>query len=160
MSFRIIFALAFIVALGVAGLYGYKKGRDDDRARSNLVIAKMVIKAKEDVEAASKENERLSRELLATKEKAQNDLQTEIERNNRWRHSADAGSRLMREQLADFARGADAANDSVTACRADAEALGLSLEAALRASAVCAGDAEEASASTRTMLASWPRVVR
>ena len=52
--------------------------------------------------------------------------------------------------------GVAASDDSVAACRDRAERTFVSLEAALRTSRECAGDAEDASEGERSLLGSWP----
>jgi len=64
----------------------------------------------------------------------------------------------MRNQLAAVATGGRTeAEDTVAACRARADALGVVLETALRAHRVCELDAEDLASGLRAMQAAWPR---
>ena len=63
----------------------------------------------------------------------------------------------VRDELARAAAGGvEAADDSVVACRARADALGRVLGQALQASAQCATDAEDLAAELRRLRAAWP----
>lgn len=146
------------VAIAAAGVLGYSKGVAADKQRSGLVIANMVIAAEKALAAANKETRALGDQLQATKEEAENALQTERTRNDRIKIAAASDGGRMQRYITDFASGAGATQDSLTACRSDARALGELLDGALRAHAVCSGAAEQEAGTARSLLAAWPRV--
>jgi hypothetical protein len=153
-------AIVLLVCLALAGSHwkAYKTGVSDDRQRSDLVISGMVNDANERLLKANAATKAQTEALQATKERADRELQTERARNERRLADARATSDLVRDQLAEFARGKQSGDDTVQACRADAKALGVSLDTALRTSQECAGDAENESATARAVLEAWPVV--
>ena len=151
---------ALVIAATLAGLWwhGYKRGEAADKARSDLVIERMVAKATEELAQANALIRQQTDALQATKERAERDLQTERARNERRLADARATSSLVREQLAEFARGAGEDQNSAAACRRDASALGDVLASALQANAECTGHAEAEAGNARALLAAWPTV--
>jgi cell division protein FtsN len=151
---------AVLVMLALAGLWwhGYKKGERTDKQRSDLVIAGIVNDANERLLKANALIKQQSDALQANAERARRDLQTERARNERRLADARATADLVRESVAEFARGQQPDNDSIPACRSDAKALGVSLDKALRSDLECRGDAEEANSSARVLLDAWPEV--
>ncbi len=149
------------LAVGVASRVAYNKGVAADKQRSDLVISGMVNKALEDSVAANRRNAAITAELEATKERHARDLQTERERNTaRVVVATGPGADRVRKQLTTIARGPGPGTDTVPACREDASGLGDVLATALRAHAVCTGNAEEEAGSARALLGAWPVVSR
>ena len=155
---RAIIAIACVAALAGLWWHGYKKGIATDKQRSDLVIERMVAKATEELAQANALIRQQTDALQANKERAERDLQTERARNERRLADARATSSLVREQLAEFARGAGEDQNSAAACRRDASALGDVLASALQAHAECTGHAEAEAGNARALLAAWPKV--
>lgn len=155
---RVVAALLIVAALAGLWWHGYKKGERADKARSDLVIAGMVNDANERLLKANAAIKAQTDALQANKERADRELQTERARNERRLADARATADLVRDQLADFASGPGADQDSVAACRSDASAIGNVLGAALQAHAVCSGHAEAEAANARSLLEAWPTV--
>ena len=96
---RVIAALVIVAALAGLWWHGYKRGEAADKARSDLVIERMVAKATEELAQANALIRQQTDALQATKERAERDLQTERARNERRLADARATSSLVREQL-------------------------------------------------------------
>ena len=155
---RTVAVLLVATALAMSHWWAYKKGERTDKQRSDLVIARMMNEANDKLLKANAIIKQQTDALQATVDKANHDLQTEKARNARRVADAVATDRLVRDELAAFARGAGADQDSVTACRADASALGDVLGTALQAHALCSGHAEAEASTARTLLNAWPTV--
>lgn len=153
---RLILVIAAVLALAGMWWHGYKKGEAHDRQRSDLVIAKMVSDAQAKLDAAKAQIRQQSEQMQATKEGAERDLQAERQRQARRVADAVATDRVVREQLADVARGPGADQDTLAACRSDASALGDVSERALQAHRVCSEAAESEAAGARALLDAWP----
>lgn len=151
---------AILICLALAGLWwhGFKRGEAADKQRSDLVISGMVNDAQARLSSANALIKQQTDALQATKERAERDLQSEKARNERRLADAMATSDLVRQQLADFARGDGADQDSAAACRSDASSLGDVLAVALSAHGVCSGHAEAEAANARSLLNAWPVV--
>jgi hypothetical protein len=98
----------------------------------------------------------LARALEAEKAKAENVRIIERVRTVRVADAADADLDRLRDDIAHYAVGLAAAEDSVAAARGRAEALGRLLEASLSAGAACARDAENLATDVRALRAAWP----
>lgn len=155
---RIILVIAAVLALAGTWWHGYKRGEAHDKQRSDAVIATMIAEAQGRLDAANAMIRQQSDAMQATKEEAERDLQAERQRQARRVADAVATDRVVREQLAEVARGPGADQDTLAACRRDASALGDVLGSALQAHAVCSGHAEEEAAIARSLLAAWPRI--
>lgn len=147
---------ASLVMSAGAGVWSYNHGVETDKARSDLVISTLKSDAKDNLAAADKRNIDLSAQLLNTKEGAEREFQIERERNEKQLASLNSGFKRMRDEIAAVARGPGTSQDSITACRSDASALGDVLDSALRAHAICSGHAEKEAGIARTVLGSWP----
>lgn len=149
---------AILICLALAGLWwhGRVTGVKADKQRSDLVIAGMVNDAQARLASANSLIKQQSDAIQANKERAERDLQTERARNARRLADAVSTAGLVRDQLAEFARGDGSDSLAASACRADAAALGDVLSRSLSAHAVCSGHAEEASSTARVLLDAWP----
>jgi septal ring factor EnvC (AmiA/AmiB activator) len=152
--------IALLAAAALAGLWwhGYKKGEAHDKTRSDLVIANMVAEAKDRLDKANALIRQQSDQMQANRERAERDLQAERQKQARRLADDIATDRLVREQIADVARGPGADQDSLAACRSDASALGDVSERALQAHRVCVEAAESEAAGARALLDAWPKV--
>lgn len=151
---------AILICLALAGLWwhGFKKGEAADKQRSDLVISGMVNDAQSRL-AAANENVRLaSAALQARTDNANRTLQTERATNDRRIADALHTDRLVRDELASFARGVESGDDTIQACRSDASKLGDVLATALQAHGLCSGHAEAEAANARSLLDAWPVV--
>ena len=147
-------------ALFVWGWYGHHKAR---------VLKTETVELKLEMETA----ERQAAQVLA---KTLGELRAREEENQRMKDQADAklrkeqatsAARLAAEraansmrikQLSDFAAGGRTADaDSIAACRERAASLGGVLGEALRASAECAGSAEDLAGGVRALREAWPK---
>lgn len=155
---RAVIIIAILLAIASAWWRGYKMGEEHDKARSDAVIAKMVSEAQAKLDAANTLIRQQNDQMQATKERAERDLQAERQRQARRIADAVATDRLVRDQITDFARGPGADQDSISACRRDASALGDVLDRALQAHRVCSESAESEAAGARALLAAWPKV--
>jgi uncharacterized phage infection (PIP) family protein YhgE len=149
-------ALASVASIG-SYFIGHSNGVDDDKKRSDLVILQLQVDAAKDLADANKLIKSQSDTMQDIKDKAQQDLQIEKSRNNRRLADATATSNLVRDQIAGFASGASAAQDSLTTCRSDASALGSVLATALQAHGICSGNSETEASNARSLLSAWPR---
>lgn len=153
---RAVIAIACCLALAGLWWHGYKNGEKADKQRSDLVIAGMVNDAQARLNDANEKVRLQSASLQATKERAERDLQTERARNARRLADAAATSDLVRDQLAEFARGQQSGDDTLSTCRSDARALGDVLASALQAHGVCSANAEAEASNARSLLDAWP----
>ena len=162
MNLGLLLGAGVVVAAMTVGAYlkGKSGGVADDKARSDLVIAGMVNRAATDLAAANTANAATTTRLQSTKEKAEHELQAERSRAARRAAAAVATDRLVRDAIADFARGAGADPLSIAACRSDASALGDVLGDALRAHGVCVEAAEQEAGNARVLLNAWPTINR
>ena len=160
MNLYLILGAGIVVAAMTGGAYfkGHSKGVAKDKARSDLVMSGMVIRAAEDLASANATNAATTTQLQATKEKAENERQVERTRSASRIAAAVATDRLVRDQLADFARGAGGSQNTVAACRSDASVLGDVFGDALRAHGVCVEAAEQEAGNARLLLNAWPTV--
>lgn len=173
MNFNIIpgWVWVLVFAAGVAGVTRYhlhavsegkKAGIEQDRKRSDAVINAMVAEHAGRVAEANAKVDAISTAMRLAKEGAERALKAadETNRNIRAAFAAVTGERdRLRDERARAAvvtGGVQAGDDSVAACRDRAERTWLSLEAALRTSRACAGDAEDGSAGVRGLQAAWP----
>lgn len=151
----------------VASFVAYRKGVAHDRARSDLVIERMIgdantrtLKAERQFRELEQSNQQ--RALRAAEqgmaERARNDqIAREFAALRRDRDGVVAERDSLRNQLANAARGpAQAADDSLPACRDRAAAYGGVLAEALRAGEECAAAAEANAEGVRTLRAAWP----
>lgn len=153
---RAVIAIACCLALAGLWWHGYKKGEKADKQRSDLVIAGMVNDAQARLNDANEKVRLQSASLQATKERAERDLQTERARNARRLADAAATSDLVRDQLAEFARGQQSGDDTAAAASERAAELGRLLGESVQLQAELAGAAEDHAASVRALLNAWP----
>lgn len=155
---RTVAVLLVATALAMSHWWSYKKGERTDKQRSDLVIARMVNEANEKLLKANAIIKQQTDALQATVDKANHDLQTEKARNARRVADAVATDRLVRDELAAFARGAGEADPAAAACRGDAGTIGNVLGDVLQDYRTCVAGAEKEAASARTLLNAWPTV--
>ena len=138
-----------------------KAGIAQDKARSDIVIANMIDEHSRAVGAADARADAASSMLEKVKQGAQDALRTANAATAKIRaaFAAVSGERdKLRDDLtrAIVTGGVQASDDSTQACRDRAERAGLVLQEALRASAVCAGDATDEAARGRALYEAWP----
>ena len=155
---RAIIAIACVAALAGLWWHGYKRGEATDKQRSDLVIERMVADATKRLAEANDLIRQQTDAIQAQKEKAENELQTERQRQARRLADAVATDRLVRDQITDVARGPGSDQDTLAACRSDAAALGDVSDRALQAHRVCVEAAESEASGARALLAAWPKV--
>lgn len=148
--------IALALALAGSHWWAYSKGKAADKERSDAVIATMVSEAEKKLNAANTLIRQQADAMQANRERADRERQTERLKNERRIADAVATDRLVRDELAAFARGAGADQDSVAACRSDASTLGNVLGEALSAHRVCTASAEDEAANARALLEAWP----
>lgn len=107
--------------------------------------------------AASETYRRTEQEWGKQRTEAQNALRSEVDKNKRVAGEFAAYSLRQRTAISDFAAGGGPAHDTVAACRADAATLGDVLADALHREEDATAAAETHAASTRALLAAWPR---
>ena len=144
-----------------AVLQAKKAGVEQDKARSDGVIAQMVIEHAQNVDKANAKVDALSETLQKVKQGAQDALKSANAATAKIRaaFAAVSGERdKLRDDLtrAIVTGGVQASDDSVSACRERADAAGRVLQEALRVSAVCAGDAEDNASGIRALQRAWP----
>lgn len=151
---------AILICLALAGIWwhGYSKGKRDDKQRSDLVIAGMVNDAQSRLASANEQVRLASQALQARTDNANRTLQAERATNQRRLDDARATSDLVRQQLADFARGEQSGDDTLTSCRSDAGQIGHVLGVVLSDLGVCTAGAEKEAAGARSLLDGWPKV--
>lgn len=155
--FQIGIGVVVLTLLAGSHWKAYSEGKAADKRRSDLIIAQMVEKAQSDLAIANAIIKRQTDALQILKERSERERFEERAKNDRRIADAVATDRLVRGEIANFARGAGAAEDSLSACRSDAATLGDVLGAALQAHAICSGHAETEAANARSLLAAWPR---
>lgn len=158
----IIALVAGFVLLGVGTeryFAGKSAGIAKDKARSDAVIATMVQRHQEALDAANARVELKSEELRQTVERMQREY-TALQLENRKRLASVVSERDgLRQQLASYASGGvEASRDSIEACRDRADALGRVLERMVHGYAVCTGAAEDNAEGVRT-LQTWSDTV-
>lgn len=153
---RAVIAIACCLALAGLWWHGYKRGERTDKQRSDLVIAGMVNDAQARLAAANETVRLQSASLQANKERAERDLQSEKARNERRLADARATSDLVRDTIAEFARGQQPSSDTVAAASERAAELGRLLGESVQLQAELAGAAEDHAASVRALLNAWP----
>lgn len=158
MNLYLLLGAGVVVAAMTGGAYfkGHSGGVAKDKARSDLVIAGMVTRAATDLAKANADNAAATTQLQATKERAENDLQAERSRAARRAAAAVATDRLVRDSIADFARGAGADQTSVVACLDRSKALGDLLGESVRVQNALAEDGESCEANIRALRLAWP----
>jgi hypothetical protein len=153
---RAVIAIACCLALVGLWWHGYKKGERTDKQRSDLVISKMVSDAQARLAAANETVRLQSASLQATKERAERDLQSEKARNERRLADARATSDLVRDTIAEFARGQQSGDDTAASISERAAELGRLLGESVQLQTELAGAAEDHAASVRALLNAWP----
>jgi hypothetical protein len=151
----LIAGMAIIFFAGIMAV-SYKKGVSSDRARSDRVIALMVLEARDRLDAHNREVRALGDELQSNLEKAEHVLQAERDTNALHVAAAAESDGRVRRAISDFARGAGATQDTLATCRDEASRLGIVLGEALRAHAISTGAAEAEAGTARALLAAWP----
>lgn len=147
-------AAAVLCGLLLSALWGY--GRRERLAGRAEIRAEWTAAALAQSEV-NRENERLNNRARTGAEDA--------ERKRAARAAAVAAdlrrhADSLRDDIAAFAAGRDAANDSAAACAGRALALGGVLDAALRDSATCAEAGERDAGIARGLRESWPEGLR
>lgn len=142
-----------------------KAGIEQDKKRSDGVIAKMVEQHSEALGAANAKADATSAMLEKVKQGAQDALKTANAQVAKFRSafSAIAGERdRLRDDLARaiVTGGVQASDDSVSACRDRADRSAKVLQESLRVSAVCAGDATDEVARGNALYESWLQLER
>lgn len=155
---RAVIAIACCLALAGLWWHGYSKGVRTDKQRSDLVIAGMVNDAQARLASANEAIRLQSASLQANKERAERDLQSEKARNERRLADARATSDLVRDSIAEFARGDGSDSIAAAACRSDASKIGNVLGVVLSDLSVCTAGAEKEAAGARALLNAWPAV--
>jgi hypothetical protein len=166
-ALEVFLGLALLSGLGMVGTYFWGESRatravtDERNSHWQAVVAKLQAEAAARLAAETAKVKQQEDQWLANiltvgealaKERAANarlrgDLSTAVARADR-----------MRDQLATAATGGvPEAQDSTSACRARADALGRVLGEALRASEQCSLDAEDLAGGVRALRAGWPR---
>ena len=156
--------VVLVAGLGIAGTGLWFKARSvylkQGRAEVQVVLDRAIAEHNAAATAASDAYRRLEQALNARIQEAQDALFKEraasakvVVALNRARTERNG----LRDQINSYAAGGgSAANDSVTACRDRAQALGTLLDEALRVSEESAGDGEQCEAGVRALLKAWP----
>lgn len=153
-------ALVFTVVLGATAIAANRKGHASEKAVWEGIVATLRAEAAEE-QATMAERFRVQEHAWQSQVvEAQNALAAQQDKTR----TVEAALRRVRTELdglrgdiARFAAGAaSASEDTLTACRNRATALGGLLEQALQASEECAGDGERESNKTRALRAAWP----
>jgi hypothetical protein len=139
----------------------HKAGIEQDKARSDGVIAQMLLEHTQNVDKANAKVDQIEAMMQKVKQGAQDALKTANEANAKIRaaFAAVSGERdKLRDDLnrAIVTGGVEASADSVGACRDRADAAGRVLQEALRISAVCSSDAEDLASGVRALQRAWP----
>ena len=141
----------------------HKAGIEQDKARSDGVIAQMLIEHTQNVDKANAKVDQIEAMMQKVKQGAQDAIKTANAATANIR-AAFAAVRDERDGLRNalvnsIATGnVEASADSVQACRDRAESAGGLLVKALRVSQECAGDAEDLATGVRGLSAAWPVV--
>lgn len=145
--------LAIVAALGFAAAAGWQTVR---LAAVRATLAEERQAAADAARIASEGN-RLEEKRLARIVKEKEDAgRQEIARTNRIAAGLRAERDGLRGDIAEFAAGRRAADDSAAACRRDAATLGELLADALRREEDATRAAETHAGSARTLLGAWP----
>jgi hypothetical protein len=140
-----------------------KAGIEQDKARSDGVIAQMILEHSQNVAKENAKVEAIEAMMRKVKEGAENAIKTANQATANIR-AAFAAVRDERDGLRNAlvnsiaTGGVEASADSVQACRDRAETAGGLLVKALRVSQDCAGDAEDLATGVRGLSAAWDAV--
>jgi hypothetical protein len=145
----------YVLAAGVAGAALWGWGEHREEAGRNEIRAEWARLALAQSET-NRESERLMRRATAGAEDAERQRQA---RDARIRADLRAHADGLRDDLAAYASGRDAANDSAAACAGRAVTLGGLLDAALRDAEACAADGERDAGIARGLQSAWPEGV-
>jgi len=141
----------------------HKAGVEQDRARSEGVIAQMILEHAQNVAKENAKVDAIEAMMRKVKEGAENAIKTANQAAANVR-AAFVAVRDERDGLRNAlvnriaTGGIEASADSVQACRDRAESAGSLLVKALRVSQECAGDAEDLATGVRGLSAAWPVV--
>lgn len=156
--------VVLVAGLGIAGTGLWFKARSvylkQGRAEVQVVLDRAIAEHNAAFAAASDAYRRLEQTLNARIQEAQNALLKEraastqvVAALNRARTERNG----LRDQISAYAAGSGRpGEDSVTACRDRAQALGSLLDEALRVGEESAGDGEQCEAGVRALLKAWP----
>jgi len=139
----------------------HKAGVEQDRARSDGVIAQMILEHAQNVAKENAKVDAIEAMMRKVKEGAENAIKTANQAAANVR-AAFVAVRDERDGLRNAlvnsisTGGVEASADSVQACRDRAESAGGLLVKALRVSQECAGDAEDLATGVRGLSAAWP----
>ena len=139
----------------------HKAGVEQDRARSDGVIAQMILEHAQNVAKENAKVDAIEAMMRKVKEGAENAIKTANQAAANVR-AAFVAVRDERDGLRNAlvnriaTGGIEASADSVQACRDRAESAGGLLVKALRVSQECAGDAEDLATGVRGLSAAWP----
>jgi hypothetical protein len=141
----------------------HKAGIEQDKARSDGVIAQMLLEHTQNVDKANAKVDAISETLQKVTQGAKDALKTANAATAKIRAAFAAVSGERDKLRDDFNRSivtgnVAASDDTVAACRERADAAGRVLQEALRISAVCAGDAEDNASGIRALQGAWPTV--
>ena len=142
----------------------HKAGIEQDKARSDGVIAQMLIEHTQNVDKANAKVDQIEAMMQKVKQGAQDAIKTANAATANIR-AAFAAVRDERDGLRNalvnsIATGnVEASADSVQACRDRAETAGGLLVKALRTSQECAGDAEDLATGVRGLSDAWDAIV-
>jgi len=142
----------------------HKAGVEQDRARSEGVIAQMILEHAQNVAKENAKVDAIEAMMRKVKEGAENAIKTANQAAANVR-AAFVAVRDERDGLRNAlvnsisTGGVEASADSVQACRDRAESAGGLLVKALRVSQECAGDAEDLATGVRGLSAAWDAIV-
>lgn len=154
-TLRMVAAAALAAALGVQTLriaHLQERLAVQQSQYSKAAQAAAEMQAKTEAEYRKREAS-----LQSKVDEASNELSTEKAKNSRALAAAMRDADSLRQRLSAYAAGpVDTSADTIAACRARADRLGLGLAAVLRDYAEATDDAEIGAAHTRALLRAWP----